>query len=94
MQQGHAVEVQSAGTQAEDAHHGQHAVQHEKQHAGHGKSSSDCGSCHDCLFCFSVLLPLNQLNTAARPYTPQDDTVAVIYFSPALALLQRPPISS
>ncbi|MCB5183901.1 hypothetical protein LG201_01625 [Methylobacillus gramineus] len=84
MQHEHAVHTQ----------HDHQAMQHANQHAGHDTSSANCSSCHDCLSCFSMLLSLPTFNTIAKPYSPQDDAREVIYFSPALALLQRPPINS
>lgn len=62
------------------------ANQTEKQHAG------KCGTCHDCLSCFSAMpLSLQQLATAL-PQRHQAASLHRHYYPPAIAQLQRPPI--
>lgn len=61
---------------------------HTQQHAG------KCGSCHDCLSCFSVLPVALSQAAAALPQRHQAASVHSIYYPPAIAQLQRPPILS
>lgn len=93
--------MQHEGMHHESMHHGlQH--QHDaaadastvnptdptQQHAG------KCGSCHDCLSCFSVLPVALSQAAAALPQRHQAASVHSIYYPPAIAQLQRPPILS
>lgn len=94
--------MQHEGMHHESMHHGlqhQHdaAVQdassenptdHTQQHAG------KCGSCHDCLSCFSVLPVALSQAAAALPQRHQAASAHSIYYPPAIAQLQRPPILS
>ena len=66
----------------------ENTTDHTQQHAG------KCGSCHDCLSCFSVLpLALSQ-PAAVLPQRHQAASAHSIYYPPAIAQLQRPPILS
>ncbi len=72
-------------------HHAKHAdAQHENGYQQHG---DDCRNCHDCLSCFSVLPISIPMAMPDAPPHPVIDAFNLIYFPPALAQLQRPPIS-
>ncbi|WP_025869453.1 hypothetical protein [Methylobacillus glycogenes] len=66
----------------------ENTTDHTQQHAG------KCGSCHDCLSCFSVLPVALSQAAAALPQRHQAASVHSIYYPPAIAQLQRPPILS
>ncbi|MCB5191755.1 hypothetical protein LG198_13530 [Methylobacillus arboreus] len=80
-----------AGTQADVHQH--HAMPGDMQHDAQAAQQADsCKNCHDCLSCFSVL-PL--AFKVVSPYLPHHQLASasiVIYYPPALAQLQRPPI--
>lgn len=101
-QPGSPLAMQHEGMHHESMHHGlQHQhdaaaqdastvnpTDHTQQHAG------KCGSCHDCLSCFSVLPVVLSQAAAALPQRHQADSAHSIYYPPAIAQLQRPPILS
>lgn len=66
----------------------ENTTDHTQQHAG------KCGSCHDCLSCFSVLPVALSQAAAALPQRHQAASAHSIYYPPAIAQLQRPPILS
>lgn len=101
-----AQQAQQLAMQHEGMHHGLHAAQsgmlheHEAatQHASpestedHKQHAGKCGSCHDCLSCFSVLPMALSQPAAALPQRHQAASAHSIYYPPAIAQLQRPPI--
>ncbi|MGY1488326.1 hypothetical protein ACW4YW_02850 [Methylobacillus pratensis] len=68
------------------AQHDDGAYQHDEQHG------DNCRNCHDCLSCFSVLPISIRMSTPDLPPRQVDIAPSLIYFPPALAQWQRPPI--
>lgn len=89
----HLPAASSSRMQA-DAHQ-QHAhhdtMQHDDAQQQHENS---CRNCHDCLSCFSVLPISFHMMTPELPHSRMSSELTVIYFPPALAQWQRPPIAS
>lgn len=88
----HLPAASSSKIQADEhQHHAHHdTMQHDDVPQQH---ESNCRNCHDCLSCFSMLPISFHMVTPGLPHSRMSGELTVIYFPPALAQWQRPPIA-
>ncbi len=83
MQMGMTAEAEVAMTHDLDSH------SHDQSKSASGTS---CDTCHDCLACFSMLPTTEVFPIPVYPVSVVLQPFVIIYHSPHLVALQRPPI--